>query len=269
VTERPTTHWEGLEGAELADRWGAPQVRLYESVGSSNDVARRLAQSGAPAGTVVLADEQVAGRGRAGRAWASAGGLGLWFSIVSRPERATDAGSLPLLVGVAAASALDEFLPGSGVGIKWPNDLMVTERKLGGILCEASWEGQRAGPMVTGVGVNLLHDADSFPPEIRAGATSLRMEAPGPISRLEVADLLVPAVLRALGADARLDEPALAQLAERDVLRGHRVVAADAMSGNPIVSGVASGILPDGALLVRDAAGHEHRIRSGTVRRLG
>jgi len=265
VTERPSTHWEGLDGAELADRWGAPQVRLYESVGSSNDVARRLAQSGAPTGTVVLADEQVAGRGRAGRAWASAGGLGLWFSIVSRPA---DAGSLPLLVGVAAASALDEFLPGSGVGIKWPNDLMVAERKLGGILCEASWEGDRAGPMVTGVGVNLLHDLDSFPSELRAGATSLRMEAPGPISRLEVADLLVPAVLHAVATDARLDEAALAQLADRDVLRGHRVLASDAMTGSPIVSGVASGIFPDGALLVRDAAGHEHRIRSGTVRRL-
>jgi BirA family biotin operon repressor/biotin-[acetyl-CoA-carboxylase] ligase len=266
VSEQPGATWEGWTARELAERWGSPEIHLFESLGSSNDVARRLASVGAPPGTVVLAEEQVAGRGRAGRIWASPPGLGLWFSVVGRAAGAGDAGPLPLRVGLAVAAALDPFLGGAEVGIKWPNDLWVGERKLGGILCEASWTGERPGAVVAGVGLNVLHPANAFPEELRNRATSLALETARPIFRGKVADAVIPLVLRAVLDDLPLD---VAALASRDLLRGHRVVVSDPMTGGVLAKGTAAGILADGSLRVlRAEDGEEQHVRSGTVRRL-
>jgi BirA family biotin operon repressor/biotin-[acetyl-CoA-carboxylase] ligase len=263
VSDHPGVVWERRTAKELAARWGSPEVHLFESLGSSNDVARRLASVGAPPGTVVLAEEQVAGRGRAGRSWASPPGLGLWFSVVGPPAGGTNRGVLPLRVGLAVATALDPFLGPTAVGIKWPNDLWVGERKLGGILCEASWEGERPGAVVAGVGLNVLHEAKAFPDELRNRATSVALEAGSAVARRDVADAVIPAVLRAVLDDLPLDVTALAA---RDLLRGHRVEVVDPVTGLLIARGDAAGVLGDGSLRVIDAAGTEQRVRSGTVR---
>src|SRR5690606_35180796 len=137
-----------------------------------NDVARSLADAGAPAGTLVLAEQQHAGRGRMGRSWSSGPGLGLYLSFVGRPLAASLA-TYPLRIGVAAATALDPWTAGQ-VTIKWPNDLLLEGRKLGGILCEASWAGPTVAHMIVGIGLNILHGDSDFPADLRPLATSLR-----------------------------------------------------------------------------------------------
>lgn len=266
MIERPAEHWEGRSAAALAAEWGAPEVRLYASVGSTNDVVRRLAEEGAPEGTVVLAERQLAGRGRAGREWESPEGLGLWLSLLLRPAALPAPGALPLRVGLAVAEALDPVLAPARAELKWPNDLLCEGRKLGGILCEAVWEGAGPAFVVVGVGVNLLHLPADFPPELRGGATSVRIASGRAPDRGQVA----AAVVRALGALRRgtveLSPAGLAAIQDRDALRGREVVVREPATGAPLAEGTALGVSLEGALVLRTRAGSLRSIHSGTVR---
>lgn len=264
--------WEGRSALEWQARWQVPQVQLYQRVGSTNDVARRLGDAGAPAGTVVLADEQTAGRGRHGRPWHAPAGKALLLSILLRPRRlpATEEvapGVLPLLVGLAVARAVDEVAgatPGAApihAGIKWPNDVLVGGRKLAGILCE----GARAGPgnafVVVGIGVNVDQMPEDWPPDVRERATSLRLVTGRPIPRAELAAAIIANVMRiAADATAAMSPEILGELESRDVLRGRRIAV------EPGPEGVASGIARDGALLLRTDAARTIPVRAGTVR---
>jgi BirA family biotin operon repressor/biotin-[acetyl-CoA-carboxylase] ligase len=250
---------------ELAREWGAASLRVFARLGSTNDLARGLAAAGAPERTVVLAEEQVAGRGRAGRGWSSPPGLGLWTSFVARPTG--DPSLLPLRVGLAVAEALDPFLGGSPAQLKWPNDLLVDGRKLGGILCEGSWEAGGAGFVIVGVGLNVLHSASDFPEEIRERASSIAIAAGASPERRAVAGSVVPAVLAALAGPAQLDADFLARMDARDALRGMEVEVTDPTTGERIARGTAAGIAADGSLrLLPDDGGPPRSIRSGTVR---
>jgi len=264
VTERPAERWEGSSAAELAERWALPAVHLYDRVGSTNDVARRLAEQGAAAGTVVIADEQVAGRGRGGKGWASPPGLGIWMSLVLRPPSLPSPGLLPILVGLAAAEALDSYATPARVMVKWPNDLQIDGRKLAGVLCEASWIADGPGFVVAGIGINVLHTSSDFPPELCDTATSLRIATGAGPPRERVAAAVAAAVFRTAGAPpTELDPRLLASLKERDALLGRRV---EVQAAQPI-RGIAEGITASGALLVR-SDGMVHAVTSGTVRPL-
>lgn len=262
----PADRWEGLRAPELRRRWGVPALHLFDVTASTNDVARRLAAAGAEVGTAVIADRQLAGRGRAGRQWDSPPRVGLWLSMVAAPPPdAVAAASLPLRIGVALAAALDPFTRPSRPAIKWPNDLMLDGAKFGGILCEGAWEGNRPGPVVVGVGLNVAQQAEQFPAEVRETATSISIAHGAPVPRLEVADAVVRALLDALHSPIsphRLE----AELEARDLIRGAGVVVSDPVTGAALIEGVAIGIARDGALLVRDAGGALRTIRSGTVR---
>lgn len=266
MTEAALSRWEGASPEELAREWGVPEVRLFAEVGSTNDVARRRAAEGAPAGAAVLAERQLAGRGRAGRAWESPAGRGLWLSLLLRPGALPAPGAVPLLVGLAVAEALEPFLRPAALALKWPNDLLVGDRKLGGILCEGAWESGRPAHLVAGVGLNVLHAPSDFPEALRATATSVRIASGREPSRREVA----AAVVRALAAVARgpleLTAERLAALEARDALRGREVVVTEPSTGAPLAEGTALGIAPDGALLLRSPAGAIRPVHSGTVR---
>lgn len=263
MIERRAERWEGAAAAELAARWGLPAVHLFERAGSTNDVARALAEAGAPAGTAVLAEEQVAGRGRGGKGWQSPPGLGVWLSVVLRPASLAAPGLLPILVGLAAAQALDPFLRPARVEIKWPNDLLLAGRKLAGILCEGSWDAGLPGYVVAGIGINALHSLGDFPPELRETATSLRIASGWMGSRAEVAGAVAAAIFRRVAEPpAELGGALLDALRGRDALLGRRV----RVTGGDAASGTAMGITPAGALLVRTSAGALKTIRSGTVR---
>jgi BirA family transcriptional regulator, biotin operon repressor / biotin---[acetyl-CoA-carboxylase] ligase len=216
------------------------------------DLLHELAAEGAAEGTVVVAGEQTSGRGSRGRAWRSPPG-GLWLSALYRPRAPAGVELLSLRVGLAVAEAIEEVGGGVRVAIKWPNDLILGDRKLGGILCEARWHGEEPGWIVAGIGLNV---SNPIPVELAAGATRLVDRLPE-ISAEALEDP-VTARLRAIDpARDRLDPAQLAALRERDWLRGRRLLTP--------VAGRADGIADDGALLVRDADGAARRIRAGTV----
>src|SRR5688572_16226387 len=143
---------QALAGTRFAVEWVA-------ETGSTNDDLLADAADGAPDGTVLVADHQRSGHGRRGRSWEAPASSSLLVSILLRPDLAPeDLHLLTTAVGVAAAEAVDEEL-GITVGLKWPNDLVATtaegERKLGGILAEASWDGDRLAAVVVGLGLNV------------------------------------------------------------------------------------------------------------------
>ncbi len=131
---------DGVAAADLAGRWGVPQCGLFRQLGSTLDAIHELAAQGAPAGTVVVAEEQTAGRGRDGRTWHSPAG-GVWLGMLLRPARA-ELGVMSVRVGLAVADAVDAMLGRVEARLKWPNDVLLAEHKLAGILCEGRWHGE-------------------------------------------------------------------------------------------------------------------------------
>lgn len=152
---------------------------FFESIGSTNDEAVRRAQQGAPEWTVVAAGHQTAGRGRLGRAWLERPGRGLLMSVVLRPALPPDRAPLLSLLAASRMALVCRQVAGVGVTCKWPNDLMVGGRKVGGILPEAKVTGSVLDHVVMGTGVNVSMQADDFPDELRITATSLAVEGGG------------------------------------------------------------------------------------------
>lgn len=150
-------------------------IYYYPSLDSTNLTARRLAKEGAPAYTVVLANEQLKGRGRAGRSWFSPPGKGLWFSIILRTKKLSAPQIAPLTL--VSAAVLARHLRQSynlEVMVKWPNDLLIGGRKIGGILTELSEAKDKTGQLVIiGIGLNVNHKKSDFPPALDGLATSL------------------------------------------------------------------------------------------------
>lgn len=249
--DRPVDAWR--------DRWGVPELHVFGAVGSTNDVARERARKGAPEGTVVLADAQTRGRGRRGRSWHAAPGRSLILSMVLRP-RAVDAESvLSLRLGLAAARAIEMVAP-LAVGVKWPNDLVVDGRKVGGMLCEGVVEGGRVAFVVAGTGINVRQADDEWPEPLAGRASSLSARAGRPIDRAVLAGRVIGEWLQAIARPAdRLAPDELAELGRRDVLRGRAVT----VDGRP--AGVVRGVEPDGALRL-DEDGTPRTVVAGTIR---
>lgn len=240
---------------------GRPLVWLAE-VASTNDVARLIAAAGGREGAVVVADRQTHGRGRLGRAWSSPFG-GLWCSVVLRPTTAgagaaagaSTWGRLSLAAAVAVAEAV-EAETDVRVGIRWPNDLVVGDRKVCGILIEAT----SSGALIVGIGLNVSVDVERLPSAVAARAASLHRLTGRSLDRR----VLLAAVLERLTIwYARWREASLTVLdawAARDVMVGTRVSIG---AGGPAVEGVAAGVDRDGALLVVRADGTVARVIAG------
>lgn len=224
---------------------------FFERVSSTMDVIHELAEQGAEAGTIVVAGEQLTGRGSRGRPWHSPVG-GLWLSALYRPPIAGAIEIISLRAGLAVAAALEAQLA-EPIRIKWPNDLMLEERKLGGILCEARWAGDVLAWVAVGVGLNLRN---SIPPELGSAAVSLRMRQPD--INEEQLQVSIISALRTLDLRAAKLTPAeLSRFAARNWLSG-RVIR------EPL-SGTVSGLTADGTLLVRTADGAESAVRTGSI----
>ncbi|NTU42861.1 MAG: biotin--[acetyl-CoA-carboxylase] ligase, partial [Nitrospirales bacterium] len=163
------------------------EVLLISSTGSTNSLARDLVSRGHPEGTVIIADYQTEGRGRHGRKWIAPQGKNISMSIILTPPLTfRDTPLLTLMAAVACTSAIREkfSLP---VSIKWPNDIMLEGKKLGGILTELRAEGERIIHAIMGIGINVNLSADEIPDEIRETATSFLIGAGREVSRTEVA----------------------------------------------------------------------------------
>lgn len=157
------------------------RVVEHAATGSTNDDLHALAASGAPEGTVVVADTQTAGRGRLERTWHSPAGVGLYLSTLHRPRRPADELARWTLAAAVAACEACREVAGVAPTIKWPNDVLANGRKLAGILAEARTTGATVAWLVVGAGFNVNHRPDDFPADLRDRAISLRMLAGGPI----------------------------------------------------------------------------------------
>lgn len=200
---------------ELQRRLGLPRVELYDSVGSTLDVAHDLAAAGTPAGTLVLADAQTAGRGRQGRAWTSLPGAGIWLTLVERPVDRSGLDVLSLRIGLAIVQALEPVM-GRRLGLKWPNDVHLDGGKLAGVLVEARWRGNEPDWVAIGVGLNVT------PPTDQPLASGL--DSTG-VSRNQALMAIVPALRNAAAARGPLTNRELEDFGARDVARGRRIVA--------------------------------------------
>jgi BirA family biotin operon repressor/biotin-[acetyl-CoA-carboxylase] ligase len=246
MTAKVPFRWDGYNATDIAQRCGLPHVELYAETESTLDLAHALAEKGAPAGTLIVADAQRAGRGRQGRAWSSPPGTGVWCSVIERPLDAKTLEVLSLRVGLRAAEGLDAFA-GETIRVKWPNDLVLRAGKLGGILTEARWSGATLAWVAVGVGINVV-----LPPDVE-GAAGLR----DGVQRIEVLTAVVGAVRSAAATRGELSPSEIDRYRERDALRGRRVISPS--------DGTVVGVAASGALLVETPAGREQH-RAGTVR---
>jgi len=237
--------FDGCGADELRALLDLPRVEVHDSVTSTLDVAHALGESGAPAGSLVIAERQTAGRGREGRRWTSVAGSGIWLAMLERPTDAAATEVLAIRLGIGAARALDRFAE-SPVRLKWPNDLFVAAGKVCGILVESRWRDQRIEWVAVGIGINVR-----LPPDV-AHAGALRPGA----SRVPVLEAVVPAIRGAAAAHGALKEAELGEYAQRDMARGRpcRLPA----------PGVVQGIDARGSLLVATAVG-DVTCRSGSL----
>jgi BirA family biotin operon repressor/biotin-[acetyl-CoA-carboxylase] ligase len=241
---RASDRYDGLSATDLTRRLAIPHLELYATVPSTMDAAHALAATGAASGTLVLADQQTAGRGRQGRPWASAAGQGIWLTLLARPTDEAGLQVLSLRVGLAAAAVLEPFAP-DRVRIKWPNDLYVGDGKLAGILVEARWRNGTPEWVAVGVGVNVR-----VPRAVPSAAGLVRATRPS------VLESLVPAIRSVAEQTGPLTERELALYDARDYARGRRCASP--------ARGVVTGVSAAGELAVRTAAGIVH-CRAGSL----
>src|SRR2546421_5894909 len=243
---------DGVPAVELASRWGVPQCGLFRQLGSTLDAVHDLGAQGAAAGTSVIAEEQTAGRGRDGRTWHSPAG-GVWLGVLLRPARA-ELGVMSVRVGLAVADAVDALLGRPEARLKWPNDVLLAERKLAGILCEGRWQGEALQWLAVGGGGN---GGNPVPGAVARQAVALAEWLPA-VRRLDLLDRLVPALAGLTGA---------AGAAGPSPGEGAPVAPRDWPPGGPLPrppAGRARGLRPDGALLV-DLGAATIAVREGHV----
>ena len=237
-------------------------VRYFDSIGSTNDEALAWAANDAKDLSLVVADEQTAGRGRLDRKWFTPPGTALAFSLILRPS-AAERPDLSRMVGLAALSIIDSLLArGLSPQIKWPNDILLNGRKVAGILVESVWSGDAVDCTVIGMGVNVLKGSVPDTDLLLFPATSLEDALGHPVERTEVLHDILAAliVLRPqLGTNEfmRKWEEILAY-------RGMQVQVE--MAGEGPVIGTVSGLETDGSLHLRDRDGKSVTVQFGDVR---
>jgi BirA family biotin operon repressor/biotin-[acetyl-CoA-carboxylase] ligase len=233
--------------------------QYFDTVGSTQDQAREAARRGAPDRSLFVADYQRAGRGRAQRPWLAPPGRALLMSILFRepveapavkPWRYTRLASLALL------GAIEHHIPSAATTIKWPNDVMLQDRKVAGVLAETSWDGLEL-QVIVGVGVNV----SATPAEV-PDATCLDVARSSASASLDRGELLLTFVSRLDSLSAQPDEVLAATWDARLWRRGQRLRLVDGDRDEEVV---VLGVRPDGALRVRGADGHERITTTGEL----
>ena len=242
-----------VEGPSLVS-----DVRWFESCDSTNAVAVAAAADGADEGLLVLADQQAAGRGRHGRSWIAPPGTSLLFSLLVRPVAPADMHRLlPLLTGLVVAETVARHLPDTAVALKWPNDLLVGDRKAAGILAESA-----GGAVVIGVGVNVDWRGVERPADL-AGATSLAEAADQAVDRWRLLAGLLGVFSRRYEQWQELPAAFLDDYRARCDTIG-RAVRVERTERSPL-EGLATGVDHTGALQVRTSDGETMAIHAGDV----
>ncbi|HEX5482467.1 MAG TPA: biotin--[acetyl-CoA-carboxylase] ligase [Terriglobia bacterium] len=262
IRKLPDILMPSLVRAELGDCEIGKKIIHYFLTGSTNTVALKLAAEGAPHGTVVIAEEQSAGRGRFGRSWHSEKSSGIYVSVILRPALAPAcAPVLTLMAGLAARRAV-ENASGLAPDIRWPNDLLLNGRKMGGILTEMNAELDRIHFVVIGIGLNVNHV--EMPPDLTSIATSLRIESRRVLSRIHLLAVLLKELQHFYSLLLEGGGAAIASQWETasSFARGKRIRVSRS-SGHSF--GITQGLEPSGALRVRYDDGREEPLISGEI----
>jgi BirA family biotin operon repressor/biotin-[acetyl-CoA-carboxylase] ligase len=227
-------------------------IHRYPTLPSTQDLLHRMAEDGAPDGTVVVADAQDGARGQRGRTWQAPIG-GLWMSVLVRPQGAAAGEVLSVRAGLAVAAVLDRYPGIPRVALKWPNDLYIEDRKVGGLLCEARWRGNELWWVVIGLGLNV---ANPVPAGLEGQAATL-----AEYDRTITPQALLPPLAEALATlgagGATLAAEERVAFSERHWLKGRRLAEP--------VRGVAAGIAADGALIISMEEGGTMPVRAASV----
>lgn len=247
-------------------------LHIFDSLDSTNNKAKEMAETGCPHGTVIIADTQSHGRGRMGRSFHSPSGLGLYMSVVLRPNcRPAELMHLTCATGVAVLDGIyREVLPpeyrhiGRGPAIKWTNDIVFPPYKLGGILTELSICPQNGAVRyaIVGIGINCCQEQQDFPPELREIATSLSLATGAEISRPAVAAAMIENLCQ-MAAQLHSHKHALMAAYRKDCVTLGKEVSVISPEG--IYPGYAVDIDENGELLVRFADGKLQSVHAGEV----
>jgi BirA family biotin operon repressor/biotin-[acetyl-CoA-carboxylase] ligase len=246
----------------LLQGFGRP-LHYFDSIDTTMRTAAELAERGEPAGTLVIAEEQTAGRGRLGRSWSSEREAGLYFSLILRPRLApADAAVITLALGLAVGRAI-HCITGEPCDLRWPNDVLLAGRKCAGILTEMAAAPEGVQYIIAGVGVNVNQTA--FPPELQESATSLRIETGCEYSR----EALLAAILRETDRYMQIlierGPAAIVKLFTRasSYAVGKRVAV---LNGAAAIVGSTAGLAPNGTLLLKREDGTVAPVLAGSVR---
>jgi len=240
------------------------RVIYYRSIGSTNDVARELAAQGAPEGSLVIADEQTAGKGRLGRRWLAPPGTSLLMSLLFRPRFLApyQAQRLTMICSLAVVEAI-EVLTGLAAAIKWPNDIVVQGKKAGGILTELGVTGEGLDYAVVGLGLNVNLDFGAVEAieELAATATGLSQKLGREVSRLSLLWKILEKV------EGRYQHLQVGELPHDEWASRLITLHNNVMVGTPqgVVEGWAEGVDADGALILRTNGGERRRVLAGDV----
>jgi len=249
---------------KLNGRKFGSKIFTFEKIDSTNNCARALAGCWAEEGTLVLAEMQTAGKGRMGRSWQANPYENLTFSLILRPTLPPEAlNLLPLYAAVAVAEAI-EHETGLSVECKWPNDLLIGGRKSAGILLEGSLKEEGLDYVVLGIGVNV--NQTTFPEDISASATSLRVQAGKEIDRVR----LLREILKTLEIHyAAINKKGFHDLIPLWLSRTRMLNREISVTQDgTVLSGIVKGLSPEGALIL-DAGGTEKTLFAGDVTILG
>jgi len=242
------------------------RLHNFTTLPSTNTKAIELAEAGAAHGEIVKAESQTEGRGRLGKSWQSPPGKGLYFSIIVRPQlEPAEYPKLTMTAGLAIARSI-ETMCGPEVNLKWPNDIYLSGKKCGGILCEASLseksEAERFA--VIGVGLNVLTQKNEFPEELRETATSIVMETGSHYEPGSLLPVIAKSILDEIGVlEQQGFRAILAEWRTRDFLK-EKFMRWLSHSGE-VIQGRSEGPDEHGRLMVRDGEGMLHEVISGDV----
>ncbi len=261
ASERPTLAREVVLPLLTTETLGR-DFHYVERTGSTNTLLDALAQGGAAEGSVVVAGEQSAGKGRMARGWFSPPGGGIYFSLLLRPEVTINSVSgLPLVLGLAVSKLCDRWVGEKAALVKWPNDVLIGGRKCCGILCEMRGDPDRVEYVVAGIGLNVNIAEEEFPAEVRERAIALGTAAGRELPRAEMlADLLL--LIERYYREWLVEglKPFLPRLARRDALAERKI---EVRKSSGMVVGRAAGLNPDGSLRLELGDGEIRSIYSG------
>lgn len=238
-------------------------IYYYPSIDTTMRRAAELAEQGEPAGAVVIAEEQTAGRGRLGRSWVSEPEVGLYFSLILRPAlAAADAAVVTLALGLAVSRAIRQ-VTGIACDLRWPNDVLAGGRKCGGILTDMAADGETVRYILAGIGVNV--NQANLPSELAETATSLRLETGCEYSREALLMEVLKEIDRYIQILVERGPRAIVELFTRasSYAQGKRVVVSN---GNNEIAGATAGLTPAGTLLLKREDGTIEPILAGSVR---